>query len=59
MRPPQEAEMKIQSREALEQEMRAVARGEMAPPADAGQSSVESAAALMRLLSIAGGCRRR
>jgi len=43
--------MKIQSRKALEAEMRAVARGEIAAPADAKLPSVESAEALIRLLT--------
>lgn len=43
--------MKVQSRKALEAEMRAVARGEIAPPVDAKQPSVESAEALIRLLT--------
>jgi predicted transcriptional regulator len=41
--------MKVQSRKALEAEMRAVARGEIAAPADAKLPSVESAEALIRL----------
>lgn len=43
--------MKIQTLNALEQEMRAVARGELAPPADAALPSIESAEALLRLLT--------
>jgi len=43
--------MKVQSITALEAEMRAVARGEMTAPADAGLPSVESAEALIRLLT--------
>jgi len=43
--------MKVQSRKALEAEMRAVARGEIAAPADAKLPSVESAEALIRLLT--------
>lgn len=43
--------MKVQSRKALEAEMRAVARGEVAAPADAKLPSVESAEALIRLLT--------
>nr|WP_294505859.1 transcriptional regulator [uncultured Rhodopila sp.] len=43
--------MKIQTMNALEQEMRAVARGELAPPADAALPSIESAEALLRLLT--------
>jgi predicted transcriptional regulator len=43
--------MKVQSRKALEAEMRAVARGEIAVPADAKLPSVESAEALIRLLT--------
>ena len=43
--------MKVESRRALEAEMRAVARGEIAAPADARLPSVESAKALIRLLT--------
>jgi len=43
--------MKVQSRKALEAEMRAVARGEIAVPLDAKLPSVESAEALIRLLT--------
>ena len=43
--------MKVQSLKALEAEMRAVARGEIAAPADAAAPSVESAEALIRLLT--------
>ena len=43
--------MKIQSMKGLIGEMRAVARGEVAPPADAALPSVESAEALLRLLT--------
>jgi predicted transcriptional regulator len=43
--------MKIQSRKSLEAEMRAVARGEITPPDDANRPSVESAEALIRLLT--------
>jgi predicted transcriptional regulator len=43
--------MKVQSITALEAEMRAVARGEITAPADAGLPSVESAEALIRLLT--------
>jgi predicted transcriptional regulator len=43
--------MKVQSRKSLEAEMRAVARGEMASPVDAKLASVESAEALIRLLT--------
>ena len=43
--------MKIQSMKELEAEMRAVARGERAPPADAAWPSIESAEALIRLLT--------
>jgi predicted transcriptional regulator len=43
--------MKIQTTDALEQEMRAVARGELTPPADAALPSIESAEALLRLLT--------
>jgi predicted transcriptional regulator len=42
---------KIQSTESLEQEMRAVARGERPAPADASLPSFHSVAALMRLLT--------
>jgi predicted transcriptional regulator len=44
-----EDDMKVQSRKALEAEMRAVARGEIAAPADVKLPSVESAEALIRL----------
>ena len=43
--------MKIQTRKALFAEMRAVARGEVAAPADAALPSIESAEALLRLLT--------
>ena len=43
--------MKIQPMQDLIAEMRAVARGEMAAPADAAMASVESAGALLRLLT--------
>ena len=43
--------MKIQSTKSLFAEMRAVARGEIAAPPDAALPSVESAEALMRLLT--------
>ncbi len=43
--------MKIQNMEALEKEMRTVARGEQAAPADAALPSIESAEALIRLLT--------
>jgi predicted transcriptional regulator len=43
--------MKIQTMNALEQEMRAVARGELSPPGDAALPSIESAEALLRLLT--------
>jgi len=43
--------VKVQSRKALETEMSAVARGEEAAPADAKLASVESAEALIRLLT--------
>ena len=43
--------MKIQTMKALEEEMRAVARGELTAPADAALPSVESAEALLRLLT--------
>ncbi len=43
--------MKITSTKDLAAEMRAVARGELAPPADAALPSVESAEALLRLLT--------
>jgi len=42
---------RIQSLSGLEAEVRAVARGERAAPADAGKPSFASAAALMRLLT--------
>lgn len=43
--------MKIQRMTDLEAEMRKVARGEIAAPADAAAPSVESAEALIRLLT--------
>jgi len=43
--------MKVQSARDLEAEMRAVARGEIAAPSDAASPSVESAEALIRLLT--------
>ncbi len=43
--------MKVQSLKALEAEMRAVARGELTAPADAAAPSIESTAALLRLLT--------
>jgi predicted transcriptional regulator len=43
--------MKVQPMQALIKEMRAVARGEKQPPADAAAPSVESAEALLRLLT--------
>ena len=43
--------MKIQRLNDLKQEMQKVARGEIAAPADAALPSVESAEALMRLLT--------
>jgi predicted transcriptional regulator len=43
--------MKVRSLKALEAEMRAVAREETAAPADAHLPSVESTAALLRLLT--------
>jgi predicted transcriptional regulator len=43
--------MKIQRMDALETEMRKVARGEIAAPADAASPSVDSAEALIRLLT--------
>ena len=43
--------MKIQSMKDLIKEMRAVARGEIPAPADAAEPSVESAEALLRLLT--------
>jgi predicted transcriptional regulator len=43
--------MKIQTTKALAEEMRAVARGELTAPADAALPSVESAEALLRLLT--------
>ncbi len=42
---------KIQSLASLEGEMRAVARGERAPPPDAGKPSFNSVEALIRLLT--------
>ena len=44
--------MKIQRMTDLEIEMRKVARGEIAAPADAASPSVESAEALVRLLTL-------
>ena len=43
--------MKIQSTKDLIAQMRAVARGEVAAPADAAEASVESVEALVRLLT--------
>ena len=43
--------MKVQPIQALIKEMRTVARGEMQAPADAAEPSVESAEALLRLLT--------
>jgi predicted transcriptional regulator len=43
--------MKIQPMQALIAEMRQVARGEIPAPADAAEASIESAEALMRLLT--------
>jgi len=43
--------MKVQTMHELEAEMRAVARGEKHAPADAGQPSIESTEALLRLLT--------
>jgi predicted transcriptional regulator len=43
--------MKIQTMKELEAEMLAVARGEIPAPADAGAPTVESAGALLRLLT--------
>ena len=43
--------MKIQTMKQLEAEMRAVARGEKKAPADAAAPSIESTAALIRLLT--------
>jgi predicted transcriptional regulator len=43
--------MKIQSMKELEAEMLAVARGEIPAPTDAAEPSVESAEALLRLLT--------
>ena len=43
--------MKMQSMKELEAEMRAVARGEITAPHDAALPSVESAGALLRLLT--------
>lgn len=43
--------MKVQSLSGLEADMRKVARGEVAAPADAALPSVESAAAMIRLLT--------
>jgi len=42
---------KIQSMQSLKEEMLAVARGTRKAPADAGQTSYESAAAMLRLLT--------
>ena len=42
---------RIQSHEALKQEMKAVARGEKPAPADASKLSFESAAVLLRVLT--------
>jgi predicted transcriptional regulator len=43
--------MKIQSTKSMFEEMRAVARGEITPPADAAEPSINSAGALVRLLT--------
>ena len=43
--------MKLQTIKELETQMRAVARGEQKPPRDAALPSVESAGALLRLLT--------
>src|SRR6516162_3265219 len=43
---------KIQDLRSLEQEMRAVARGERSPPADAAKPSFNSVDALVRLLTL-------
>lgn len=43
--------MKVQKLDALEAEMKAVARGEIAAPPDAHLPSIESAEALLRLLT--------
>lgn len=48
---PEMAEYKIQSLSALEAEMKAVARGEKAAPADATRPSFNSVQALARLLT--------
>lgn len=44
-------EYKIQSHEALKQEMKAIARGEKPAPADANKPSFESADVLLRVLT--------
>lgn len=44
-------EYKIQSHEALKQEMKAIARGEKHAPADAARPSFESADVLLRVLT--------
>ena len=44
---------KIQSLRSLREEMRAVARGERPPPADAGKPTFNSVEALVRLLTPA------
>lgn len=44
-------EYKIQSHEALKQEMKAIARGEKPAPADANKPSFESADVLLRILT--------
>nr|WP_198984417.1 hypothetical protein [Herbaspirillum sp. ASV7] len=43
--------MKTQSLKSLKEEMMAVAKGEMNAPTDAGQTSFESAEAMLRLLT--------
>jgi predicted transcriptional regulator len=43
--------MKIEPMKSVIEQMRAVARGEIAPPADAAAPSIESAEALIRLLT--------
>ncbi|MCI1003290.1 hypothetical protein [Herbaspirillum sp. C7C8] len=43
--------MKTQSMKSLKEEMMAVARGEIKAPEDAGQTSFESAEAMLRLLT--------
>ena len=48
-----ETDMKIQSLASLEAEMRAVARGERRPPADAAKPTFNSVDALIRLLTPA------